>query len=126
VVWPGLNIQVSICYRILPLLEILRPPSWSLAEGWSRQPASSLVPGCAVLRDDKSEVSDLLLANLGLLPGDFAACLGESASNAFSSPSISPGCRLPGTNHPCFEAKCSLDFLPGKLTNLLLGLPQTR
>jgi hypothetical protein len=48
VVWPGLNIQVSICDRILLLLEILGPPSWSLAEGWSRQPASSLDPGRAV------------------------------------------------------------------------------
>jgi hypothetical protein len=27
VVWPGLNIQVSICDRILLLLEILGPPS---------------------------------------------------------------------------------------------------
>jgi hypothetical protein len=33
VVWPGLNIQVPICNRILLLLEILQPLSWSLAEG---------------------------------------------------------------------------------------------
>jgi hypothetical protein len=43
-----------------------------------------------------------------------------------SPPSIFPGHGLPGADHPCIGARYSLDFLPGKLTNLLLGLPQTR
>jgi hypothetical protein len=45
VVWPDLNVQVSKCDRILQLLGFLRPLVWSLAERWSRQPASSPVPG---------------------------------------------------------------------------------
>jgi hypothetical protein len=45
VIWPGLNVWVFRCDRILLLPRILGPPFWSLAEGWSRQAVSSLDPG---------------------------------------------------------------------------------
>jgi hypothetical protein len=78
VVWPGLNIQVSRCHRILLLPRILGPPyGLQLSDGAGNllhlQTQSTLS-----LQDDESKVSDLLLANLDLFSGDFAACLRES------------------------------------------------
>jgi hypothetical protein len=43
-----------------------------------------------------------------------------------SPPSIFPGHGLLGADHPHIGAKYSLAFIPGKLTNPPLGLPQTK
>jgi hypothetical protein len=76
-VWPGLNIWISRCNRILLFLRILGPPFWSLAEGWRRQLISSLDPGSIVTLRWWIQGIRPLAGKLWLFPGDIVACLRE-------------------------------------------------